>query len=407
MKLATSLRISGRQLAAHRTRTSLALVGIVIGVSAVIVVVAVGKGAQDEVVGRIDAMGTNLIVVSAGQARATAGRQPARGSVTTMSAGDAAALVEECPSVAAAAPVESQRVPVRFGALSANTSIVATTAVYADVRRIRAARGAFFTDEEEAAALRVALVGPTVVTNLLGGRDPIGETIRLNTVPFEVVGVLEARGLDMNGADQDDVVIVPLRTALRRLFNQTHVTAVSVQARSEDHIAAAAAEIREVLRERHRLDRNGAPDDFTIQTQIELVAAQQEVSGTFTRLVAGIAGVSLLVGGFGILAVMLMAVRERTREIGLRMAVGASRRQVRLQFVLEAAALGVGGGLAGILLGLAGGAVLAVATSWAISVSLTSVGLSFGFALVVGLFFGVYPAQRAARLDPVEALRSE
>jgi len=285
--------------------------------------------------------------------------------------------------------------------------IVATTAVYADVRRIRAARGAFFTEEEEAAALRVALVGPTVVTNLLGGRDPIGETIRLNTVPFEVVGVLEARGLDLNGADQDDVVIVPLRTALRRLFNQTHVTAVSVQARSEDHIAAAAAEIREVLRERHRLDRNGAPDDFTIQTQIELVAAQQEVSGTFTRLVAGIAGVSLLVGGFGILAVMLMAVRERTREIGLRMAVGASRRQVRLQFVLEAAALGVGGGLAGILLGLAGGAVLAVATSWAISVSLTSVGLSFGFALVVGLFFGVYPAQRAARLDPVEALRSE
>jgi putative ABC transport system permease protein len=200
---------------------------------------------------------------------------------------------------------------------------------------------------------------------------------------------------------------VPLRTALRRLFNQTHVTAVSVQARSEDHMAAAAAEIREVLRERHRLDRTGAPDDFTIQTQIELVAAQQEVSGTFTRLVAGIAGVSLLVGGFGILAVMLMAVRERTREIGLRMAVGASRRQVRLQFVLEAAALGVGGGLAGILLGLAGGAVLAVATSWAISVSLTSVGLSFGFALVVGLFFGVYPAQRAARLDPVEALRSE
>jgi len=188
VKLATSLRISGRQLAAHRTRTALALVGIVIGVSAVIVVVAVGQGAQDEVLGRIDAMGTNLIVVSAGQMRATAGRQPARGSVTTMTVGDAAALVEECPSVAAAAPVESQQVPVRFGALSANTAILATTPVYADVRRIRAARGAFFTEEEETAALRVALVGPTVVTNLFGGRDPVGETIRLNTVPFEVGG---------------------------------------------------------------------------------------------------------------------------------------------------------------------------------------------------------------------------
>jgi putative ABC transport system permease protein len=407
MKLATSVRISGRQLAAHRTRTALALLGIIIGVSAVIVVIAVGQGAEREVVGRIEAMGTNLIVVSAGQARPTAGRQPTRSAVTTMTVADGAALVEECPSVLAAAPVESQRVPVRYGALSANTSIVATTAVYADVRRIRATNGAFFTGEDEAAALRVALVGPTVVANLFGGRDPLGETIRLNTVPFEVVGVLEARGLDMNGVDQDDLVIVPLRTALRRLFNQAHVSGIAVQARREDLVPAAADEIRALLRERHRLDRTGAPDDFTIQTQIELVAAQAEVSGTFTRLVGGIAAVSLLVGGFGILAVMLMAVRERTREIGLRMAVGASRRQVRLQFVLEAAALGVGGGLAGILLGLAAGGVLAAATSWAIHVSPASVALSFGFSLAVGLVFGVYPAQRAARLDPVEALRSE
>jgi putative ABC transport system permease protein len=407
VKLAISLRISARQLAVHRTRTTLALTGIVIGVSAVIVVVAVGRGAQDDVLRRIDAMGTNLILVSAGPVRPTAGRQPARGLVTTMTVADAAAIVDECPSVIAAAPVESQRVPVRYGAFSVNTSIIATTAVYADVGRLRVARGAFFTEDEEAAAMRVALVGSTVVTNLFGGRDAVGETIRLNTVPFEVVGVLEARGLDLNGVDQDDVVIVPIRTALRRLFNQAHVSAISVQAQREDLIDTAAAEIRGVLRERHRLDRTGAPDDFTIQTQIELLAAQQDVSGTFTRLVGGIAGVSLLVGGFGILAVMLMAVRERTREIGLRMAVGASRRQVRLQFVLEAAALGVGGGLTGIVLGLAGGGVLAAATSWAISVSWLSVVLSFGFALGVGLAFGVYPAQRAARLDPIEALRSE
>jgi putative ABC transport system permease protein len=407
MKVARGLRISTKQLSAHKTRTALALVGIIIGVSAVVVMVAVGNGAQREVLGKIQAMGTNLVVVSAGQVRPTAGRQAARGTVTTLRPEDAVAIARECPSVAAVAPVQSQKLPVKGGQASVLTTVVGTTAEYPDVRDIHAERGEFFTSEEDSAAMRVAVLGPTVVTNLFGREDPVGERIRIGTIPFAVVGVLQSKGVDLNGADQDDQIFIPLRTALRRVFNQEHLSAIHLRSRSQETMAASAREVREVLRERHRLNRTGAQDDFTIQTQAELLETQREVTDTFTMLVGSIAAVSLVVGGIGILAIMLIAIRERTREIGLRLAVGASRRDIRMQFVLEAAMLGTGGGLAGIVLGLLGAAVIGVATRWTIGLSPTSVLLAFGFSLVVGTFFGVYPAARAARLDPIEALRSE
>jgi putative ABC transport system permease protein len=407
MKVARGLRISTKQLVAHRGRTVLALIGIVIGVSAVIVMVGVGNGAQREVLSKIEAMGTNLVVVSAAQARPTAGRGPVRGTVTTLRIEDAAAIVHECPSIVTVAPVQSQKLAVRFGLVSANTAIVGTTVEYPQVRNIAVARGEFFTDEDNTAAARVAVIGRTVVTNLFGEEDPIGARVRIAAVPFEVVGVLEPKGNDVNGIDQDDQVVVPLRTALRRLFNVEHLGAIHFQARDQNATAAAVAQVRETLRDRHRLNRAGAPDDFTIQTQAELIETQREVSETFTTLTGSIAAVSLLVGGIGILAVMLIAVRERTREIGLRLAVGASRRDIRTQFVLEAAILGMGGGLAGIALGLVGAGVIGATTNWAMRVSWSSVLFAFAFSLAVGGFFGVYPAQRAARLDPIDALRSE
>jgi putative ABC transport system permease protein len=407
MKIGRSLRISAKQLAAHKLRTTLALLGVVIGVSTVIVMVAVGNGARQDVLRRVEDMGSNLVIVSAGQARPSAGRQRTRALVTTLTLRDFEALVAECSTVDAAAPFESRRMQIRYGAQGSTTNVVGTTHDYPAIRNLKIDRGSFFGEEENAAASRVAILGSTVVTNLFGDADPMGEQVRVGLVPFEVIGVLQSKGLDMNGADQDDQVYVPIRTALRRIFNQDHLAAIHVSSQRASTVDETVEEIRALLRERHRLDRTGAPDDFTIQTQAELLDAQRQVGDTFTTLVAGIASVSLAVGGIGILAIMLIAIRERTKEIGLRMAVGAGRKDVRLQFLMEATALGVGGGLAGVALGIASAALLAVATSWPISVSLSSVILPFAFSLFVGAFFGVYPATRAARLDPIEALRSE
>jgi putative ABC transport system permease protein len=407
MKVTRGFRISARQLAAHKTRTVLALVGIVIGVSSLIVMTAIGTGARRDVLRRIEGMGTNLLIVTAGQAQARAGRPLTSGTVTTLVPQDAEALVHDCPSVVSASPIESRKLTVRFQGLASTTTVVGAGADHPVIRNVKVLRGRFFSEEDSRAALRVAVLGPRVVANIFEDHDPLGETIRIGTVPFEVVGVVESKGVGLDGVDQDDQVLIPIRTALRRLFNQEHISAVHLQSTGPTTLAAAEAEVREVLRERHRLNRTGAADDFTIQTQAELIAAQREVSDTFTMLNASIAGVSLLIGGIGILAIMLIAIRERTREIGLRMAVGASRRDVRTQFLIEASVLAVGGGLAGILVGMSASGAVAVVTRWPISVSFAWVALSFGFSLLVGMVFGVYPATRASQLDPIDALRSE
>jgi putative ABC transport system permease protein len=245
------------------------------------------------------------------------------------------------------------------------------------------------------------------VKNLFEGSNPVGESIRVGKVTFEVIGVMESKGVDLNGADQDDQVFIPIRTALRRVFNLPYINTINIQATSTETMGRAAAQSTEILRDRHRLNKQQKPDDFTIQSQADLLEAQRETTDTFTMLIGSIAGISLLVGGIGILAIMLIAIRERTNEIGLRMAVGASRKDIMTQFVIEASILGVGGGLVGILLGILGAVSVRIATSWAVSISPDSVGLAFGFSLLVGLFFGVYPARRASLLDPITALRSE
>lgn len=407
MKIARSIRISRKQLAAHKLRTALALMGIVIGVSAVIIMVAIGNGAQEEVLAKIEAMGTNLLIVNAGQVQKSAGRQQIRGTVTTLTLDDAEAIARECPAVKAVAPVQSKKIQVKYGNLSTNTTVVGTTPAFQQVRNFHAASGAFFTDEENLAARRVAVLGRSVVKNLFDGRSPIGETIRIGRVPFEIIGVMESKGVDLNGTDQDDQILIPIRTALRRVFNLTYINTINAEAVSGDAMSRAVVQITETLRERHRLNKNAKPDDFTIQNQADLLEAQRETTDTFTMLIGSIAGISLLVGGIGILAVMLIAIRERTNEIGLRMAVGASRKDIMTQFIIEATILGVGGGVVGIAIGLVGTLLVRIGTSWAMSISLDSVLLGFAFSLLVGLFFGVYPARRASLLDPIEALRSE
>lgn len=407
MKTARSLKISRKQLAAHKMRTALALLGIIIGVSSVIIMVSIGKGAEKQVSSRIEAMGTNLIIVNAGQVQRTAGRQQVSGTVTTLTREDAEALIEECPAVRAATPVQGGKLPVKYKNLAANTTTTGTTADILTIRKLKVVRGSFFGDEDIIGSRRVAVLGRTVVENLFEKSEPVGETIRIGKVQFEVVGVLEAKGSDLNGVDQDDQILIPISTAMRRLFNIPYINAIHIEAVSKDKMALAQQQVREILRERHRLNKQDKADDFTIQNQTDLIEAQRETTEAFTVLIASIAGVSLLVGGIGILAIMLMAIKERTNEIGLRMAVGASRKDILVQFLLEASVLSIGGGIIGIGIGVAGSLVTGAVTRLETSVSPPSVVLSFTFSMAVGLFFGVYPARKASRLDPITALRTE
>jgi len=407
MRIARSVKISRKQLMAHKLRSILALAGIIIGVSAVIVMVAIGNGAQEQVLNRIKAMGTNLVIVNAGQVRKSAGRAQVRGAVTTLRLDDVDAIKNNLNLIRNAAPIQSKKSQVKLANLSSNTTVVGTSHEFPEVRSFYTKRGIFFSESENRASRRVAVLGRSVVKNLFAGSDPIGKTIRVGRVQFEVIGVMESKGVDLNGVDQDDQIFIPIQTALRRVFNQDYLRSVYLQVTGPDEMAAAKRQVRELLRERHRLSRSNKPDDFTVQSQTELLEAQRETTDTFTALIASIGGVSLLIGGIGILAIMLIAIRERRKEIGLRMAVGASRKDITLQFVIESAILSVGGGLIGIALGIAVSVVIAVATDWNTSVSLASILAAFGFSILVGLVFGVSPARNASRLDPIVALRGE
>ena len=407
MKIYRNLKISQRALLAHKMRTLLALLGVIIGVSAVIIMVAIGRGAQKEVLSKIEEMGTNLIVVNAGQVRTFAGRRRQIGNVITLTLRDAKAIHLECPSVHLTAPVQSKKLQIKYGNLNTKTSVVGTTPDFQQIRNFHIRKGEFFTDEENRASIRVAVLGQTVVNNLFENDDPIGETIRIRNIPFKVIGVMEAKGVDINGVDQDDQIIIPIDTALRRVFNLTYLSTIYVQAKDDRSIDKAIAEVSGLLRDRHHLTRHAKPDDFAIQNQADVLKTQKEATDTFTMLIGSIATISLLVGGIGILAIMLMVIRERTNEIGLRMAVGARKKDILTQFLLESLILSIGGGLLGIIFGISGSLTIGMFTKWSASFSIPSIVMAFTFSLLVGLFFGVYPARRASLLDPIEALRSE
>lgn len=405
MKLTKNLGLSLEILAAHSLRTLLSVLGIVVGMAAVIVMVSAGRGAEKRILDQIRDMGTDLITVSAGQTRIVAGRQRQMSTVVTLRAADAAAIADACPAVARAAPAIAKKLAVRWEAENTNTSVVGMDAQGFPIRNMTIAAGRIFDAEEGRAARRLAVVGPTVVENLFGSADPLGRQIRIGRVPFEVIGVLHAKGVDPNGMDQDDLVVVPLQTAMRRLMNVVHVETVYVQARSGPLLAQAEREIRDLLRRRHRLENK--PDDFTIQNQAVLIAGERETSRLMTLLVGSVSGISLLVGGVGILAVMLIAVRERTPEIGLRRAVGARRRDIRNQFLMESAILAGAGGLLGVAIGLGSAWAAARLRLWDMAIAWDAALAGFAFSVTLGIVFGIYPALHAARLQPIQALRTE
>jgi len=407
MRYRLGLRTALRALSAHKMRTGLTLLGIVVGVAAVVAMVAIGQGTREEVLRKVESMGTNLLVVSAGQLKLVAGRQQQAGAVAiTLTEKDARAIADETPSVAAVAPAQSKKLQAKAEDLTTTTTVVGTTPDFQAVRNFYPASGEFFDEEQMRSSARVAVLGQTVVVNLFPGRDPIGETIRLNNVPFTVIGVMEAKGLDISGKDQDDQALIPLRTALRRLFNLTYLSIIYVSASDSQSMGPAATAVADVLRERHRL-RPDAADDFTIQNQAAMLETQAAVSSTFTLLLGSIGGISLLVGGIGILAIMLIAVRERTREIGIRRAVGARRKDILLQFLVETMLLSVLGGAGGVSLGIVAAKVVSLATSWPMLIPWAVALAAVAFSMLLGLAFGVYPARKAAALDPIIALRIE
>jgi len=405
-----SVRIAGRALRVNTLRSALTMLGIIIGVAAVIAMVGIGAGAQARVAEQIQSLGSNLIIVLSGSVT-SGGIRLGTGSQLTISEDDAAAIAREVPLVQVAAPAVRGNAQVVYGNLNWSTLIQGVTADYSEARDWPVLDGRGITSEDVDGATKVALVGQTTALNLFGEADPQGQIIRIKKVPFTVVGVLARKGQNSWGQDQDDVVMIPMSTAKKKVLgrsqsNPRSVGSISVKVRPDADMVEAEDQIRALLRQRHRL-QPFQDDDFWLRNLSEVLQTQEESSKVMTYLLAAIASVSLLVGGIGIMNIMLVSVTERTREIGLRMAVGARRRHILLQFLIEAITLSLIGGIIGIALGLGGSRAISYFAEWRTLVAPESIVIAFGFAAGIGIFFGFYPARKASRLDPIEALRYE
>jgi putative ABC transport system permease protein len=403
----TILKIAWRALARNKMRSSLTLLGIVIGVGAVITMVSLGQAAQRMVEEQIASVGPNLLFVSPGS-RNTGGAHLGAGFSATLTDDDVEAIVREVPLVAAATPMVTTRGQVIFGNQNWSTRVEGTNEHAPLIRDWGVARGEFFSNPDVRSAGRVLVLGNTVAEKLFPGLDPIGQIVRLNNLPFRVSGVLEAKGQALTGQDQDDMVVVPYTTVQKKLRRSALTTIDNAMISTTSPLASRVAEtqITELMRQRHNI-RPGQDDDFRVRNLADVAAAAEQTTLILTLLLGSIAAVSLIVGGIGIMNIMLVSVTERTREIGIRMAVGARSSQIRMQFLAESVMLSLIGGLIGIVLGSAGAWGVARVLSWPTFISPLAVVISFVFSAAVGIFFGYYPAHRAASLDPIEALRYE
>jgi putative ABC transport system permease protein len=407
MPIGETLSVALEALLANKLRSFLTMLGIVIGVSAVIAMVALGRGAQQSVNQRIAALGTTLLTVQGGQQRGFGGIASGTDRAA-LTLDDAVALEDRAEHIAAVQPEMARSLQLSYRSANTNTSIVGTSANYLEVRRFDLAAGRMFSSVDDAARRRVAVLGAQVVTDIggLSAEAMIGENVRIAGIQFEVIGVLASKGQGAGFGNPDDQVLVPIQTARFRVLGNDRLRSVSVLAASEQDIPVTMAEVQKILRREHRL-RTGQEDDFTIRSQADFLNTLGETTQVFTLLLAGIAAVSLLVGGIGIMNIMLVSVTERTREIGVRKALGATQGNILLQFLIEAVTLCMLGGIIGIALGAGSAIVLKTAFGWTTSVDGVAVILAFVFSAAVGIVFGVWPARRAAALDPIEALRYE
>jgi len=407
-QLISSIRIAFRALRMNKLRSALTMLGIVIGVASVIATVAIGSGATQRIQQQIASIGSNIIIVIPGS-MSSSGVRLGTGNAVTLSEADARELVAQCPDVALASPMVRGGAQVVNGNNNWATSILGITPDYLTIRELTVAEGSEFAQQDVDSANKVAVLGQTPVDNLFDGADPIGQTIRIKNVPFSVVGVLTRKGQSSSGQDQDDVILLPISTAKRKVIgvkqaNADAVDTIMMQAKSGAQIPAAQEEATALLRQRHHLQAND-DNDFSIRNLEELFAAQEASSHIMAVMLAAVASVSLVVGGIGIMNIMLISVQERTREIGLRQALGAKTRDILTQFLVEAITLSVAGGLIGILIGIGASFLISKMAGWATSVGPGAVLLAVFFSALVGVGFGYYPARKAAYLDPIEALR--
>ena len=393
-------------MSANRLRTFLTMLGMVIGVGAVVLMMAIGEGAQQSIKRSIDSMGSNLFVILSGSS-STSGSRSGSGNSSALNMNDANAI-GDLEDINAFAPISTGNAQIVYGGNNWNTSIVGTTPSYFSIRGWNVDSGNLFTDADIRSASRVALVGKTVVENVFGDDvDPIGKTIRIKKSPFLIVGILESKGQSFDGRDQDDTIIVPITTAQRKLFgNQIpgSVRMIMAQAKSEKYMSSAEDAMNDLIRQRHNI-RENAESDFSIRNLTAMAKTASETTKTMSMLLGAIASISLLVGGIGIMNIMLVSVTERTREIGIRMAIGAREKDILLQFLLEACVISIVGCVIGVGLGLGGAMLVKKMVGAEILISMQSIVLAFSVAASVGVFFGYYPASKAAKLHPIEALR--
>jgi putative ABC transport system permease protein len=389
----------------NKLRTGLAMLGIMIGIAAFICTVAIGEGGSNRIREQLQSLGDNFVWVEAGS-RNVAGVRTGSGNTTTLTMRDARAILDSVPLIKAVSPQSDGRIQIIYGNLNWGTSFRGVTPEFLTIRRWTLDDGACFTAHDVEVSANVCLVGKTVAARLFGDESPVGKTLRVRNLPFRVVGVLRGKGETATGQDQDDQIFMPYTTAQHKIKGVNWLDDIMCSAVSPEAIHPAREQIARLMRQRHHL-RPGAPDDFNLRTPEEVLQAQEETSKTFTVLLAGIASVSLIVGGIGIMNIMLVTVTERTREIGIRRAIGARGSDIRSQFLIEAALLSLMSGVAGVFVGVAASAAFSKVLGWPTIIPPGAVLLSIVFSATLGVFFGMYPAQQAARLNPIEALRYE
>jgi putative ABC transport system permease protein len=408
IELWQSLKIALRALRVNKMRSFLTMLGIIIGIAAVIAMVAIGAGAEKMISDQISSIGSNLILVIPGSTT-SGGLRIGAGGAQTLTYDDAKAIKTECPSVEAVAPTVRGSAQVVFGNQNWSTIVMGATPEMVQVREWAVVEGRNFTQSDVDGATKNCIIGQTVAENLFGSSDPIGKIIRIRKVPFTVVGLLDRKGQSPQGQDQDDVIFIPLSTAQRKLFGSQHpntVGAMMVKAKSSDDLAKAEEEVTALLDQRHRIGPS-RERDYTVRNLSEILAVSEQSSKVMSLLLGAVASISLLVGGIGIMNIMLVSVTERTREIGIRMAIGAKQRDILFQFLTEAVLLTTCGGIIGMALGVGGATVVSKILEWPTLVSLQAIVIAFVFSGGVGIFFGFYPARKAAALNPIEALRYE